>query len=460
MKSNVDAIGGIVDISTHRGKGTTISVKIPLTLAIVSALIVLCGGQRFAIPQTAVRELVRARPGSPQRIEFINGAPVLRLRDRLLPLIAASHLMRLTKDPASEGFVVVAQVGTRQFGILVDAVLHTEEIVVKPMSAKLRHVQMFSGNTILGDGTVVMIIDPNGLSRMIGVLDTEGLRDDIAGLGPSNTATDHETMLVFRNGDGSLKAIPISLVTRLEEVDAQTIETSDGRAMLQYRGRLMPVIPLSSSSPIKSTGTQSLIIVSEGERSMGLAVDTIVDIVAEPLTIEMAGSAREGIAGTAIIRGRATDIIDLASLLPQAHPDWLLSSSPASGTASRQAVLLVDPSAFFRDMLVPVLKATGCKVMTAATGDEALAILAANPEISTAVIDIETMDGMGLKLARQLRQTSSLTGLPIVGLVTFASAALARTTHDLGIDHLVAKFDRKGLIAALTVLDGQTRAAA
>ena len=163
VKTNVDSIGGTVDVASRPGLGTTITIKIPLTLAIISALIVVAGEDRYAIPQIAVRELVRAKAGDDNRIEEINGAPVLRLRGRLLPIVSLPGLMacpgrETARRVDGEGFIVVTQIGERQFGILVDSVFHTEEIVVKLMSSKLRHIPLFSGNPILVDGTVVLIV--------------------------------------------------------------------------------------------------------------------------------------------------------------------------------------------------------------------------------------------------------------------------------------------------------------
>src|SRR6185503_2355021 len=159
VRTNIDQIGG------------TIAIKIPLTLAIVSALIVEAAGDRFAIPQLSVVELVRARANSEHRIERIKDTAVLRLRNKLLPLIHLKKLLKIDDGAASDpenGFIVVTQVGSQTFGIVVDGVFHTEEIVVKPMSTKLRHIDMFSGNTILGDGAVIMIIDPNGIAKALG----------------------------------------------------------------------------------------------------------------------------------------------------------------------------------------------------------------------------------------------------------------------------------------------------
>ncbi len=464
VKSNVDAIGGLIEIATEGGKGTTISVKIPLTLAIVSALIVLTGDQRFAIPQSVVRELVRVKANSDHQIEYINNAPVLRLRDRLLPVISMSSLMALSTEASNEGFIVVTQVGSRQFGIMVDAVFHTEEIVVKPMSAKLRHIQMFSGNTILGDGAVVLIIDPNGISRMVGTVESESGRDQISEGIVAGTAADLVTMLIFKSGSGSFKAIPISVVTRLEDVDASKIEISAGRAMLQYRGRLMPVIPACPEVEIRREGLQPIIIFSDGTLTMGLAVDSIVDIVDEALDIELARTAGQDVVGSAVIRGRATDILDVAHFLPQAHPDWLQGQRIAGPQSTALHLLLMDPSAFFREMLAPVLKAAGFRVTSCGTRQEAEAAMVRHPDISVAVIDIEAGNGEGLGLAGALRRfrgdQHGDPDLTVVGLATFASADLARRAREAGVAQTIARFDRKGLVAALANCDPHLREAA
>ncbi|HKH33994.1 MAG TPA: chemotaxis protein CheA, partial [Beijerinckiaceae bacterium] len=266
VKTNIELIGGTVDIASEPGRGTTFTIKIPLTLAIVAALIVSAEGQRFAIPQVAVLELVRVKPGSDHAIERINGTPVLRLRERLLPFVPISTMLGISgseANAADEGFVVVTQVGRQRFGILVDGVFHTEEIVVKPMCSKLRHIPLFSGNTILGDGAVVLIMDPNGIARMVG--SAAGRELFAAEEAVEQAAADEAetvTLLVFRGGGQSLKAVPLSLVTRLEEIDAATIEWVGGRPLIQYRGRLMPLVPADPAIAIRSEGTQALVVFS------------------------------------------------------------------------------------------------------------------------------------------------------------------------------------------------------
>jgi two-component system, chemotaxis family, sensor kinase CheA len=453
VKSNIDAIGGTVDIATVAGEGTTMTVKIPLTLAIVAALIVSAHDQRFAIPQIAVRELVRVKADSEHQIEFINGAPVLRLRDRLLPVVALSRLMALRDGPTqADGFIVVTQVGSRQFGIMVDGVFHTEEIVVKPMSVKLRALPVFSGNTILGDGAVVLIVDPNGISRMVGAIDGE--REDKLQTAQVSTAGANETvtMLIFKGGGDGYKAIPLSVVTRLEEIEASSIEMSSGRALLQYRGRLMPIVPSARDVEIRRDGAQSMIIFSDGDRAMGLAVDSIIDIVEDRLDIEMASTSELGVIGSAVIRGRATEIVDIAHFLPMAYPDWLSGNRRPQSETAQQHVLLVDPSPFFRDMLGPVLKAAGYRVVMAANAAEASEALARNAQIVAAIVDVETAPEDAFAFIGQIRADNHHAGLPIVALAAFATAALAQQAHAAGIHDVIAKFDRRALVAALAAL--------
>ena len=449
VKTNIELIGGTVDIRSEQGRGTTFTIKIPLTLAIVAALIVSAQDQRFAIPQVAVLELVRVTPQSEHSIERINGTPVLRLRDRLLPIVPLSEVLGLSaRESADEGFVVVTQVGRQRFGILVDGVFHTEEIVVKPMSSKLRHIQLFSGNTILGDGAVVLIIDPNGVARMVGSGEgSNPFQTDDPVEGAAADVDETVTLLVFRGGGETLKAVPLSLVTRLEEIDAHQIEWLGGRPLVQYRGRLMPLVAADESLTIKREGSQALVVFSDGERTMGLAVHEIVDIVDDTLTIELVDD-RSDLVGSAVIRGRATEVVNVAHYLPLAHDDWTRPSAARSATAAR-SVLLVDDSAFFRDMLTPVLKASGYKVHTASGTEEALQILGHGTRIDALVTDIEMPGRDGFALIETLRGQAAFADLPVIALASGLVPDQIARARKLAIRDLVAKFDRSGLLAAL-----------
>ena len=450
VRNNIDQIGGTIDVKSVAGAGLSFTIKIPLTLAIVAALIVEAAGHRFAIPQLSVIELVRARRGSEHRIERIKDTSVLRLRDKLLPLVGLSHLLGLDKDSGdiSGGFIVVTQVGSQTFGIVVDGVFHTEEIVVKPMSSKLRHIAMFSGNTILGDGSVIMIIDPNGVAQAFGSNDASQL--GAAETADSGTASADETstsLLVFRAGSTQPKAVPLSLITRLEEIDAQKIELSNGRHMVQYRGQLMPLITMSENVRVKGEGAQPLLVFSDGSRSMALVVDEIVDIVDDHLHIQV-GSDNAGVLGSAIVRGHATEIIDVGHFLPLAFEDWFRRKEKPSQHRAH-TVLLVDNSPFFLNMLTPVLQAAGYLVTTAGSARDALALLRDGRPFDVVITDIEMPDMNGFQLAESVRADPRTAELPVIALSSVVSAEAIERGRRVGFHDYVAKFDRQGLIAAL-----------
>jgi two-component system chemotaxis sensor kinase CheA len=455
VKTNIDAIGGTVDLRSTAGKGTTFTIKIPLTLAIVSALIVESAGDRFAIPQLSVVELVRAQSNSEHRIERIRETPVLRLRNKLLPLVHLSKLLDIshrdtTKQVSSEddGFIVVTQIGKQTFGVVVDAVFHTEEIVVKPMSTMLRHINMFSGNTILGDGSVIMIVDPNGIAAALGTS------------GASSVADEHETeddkvrddgnllsLLLFRAGSAEPKAVPLSLVTRLEEFSVEKVEHSNGRDLVQYRGALMPLVYFDEYAQKKTEGSLPMLVFSDAGRSMGLVVDEIIDIVEDRLDIQV-GSDRPGILGSAVIKGKATEVIDIGHFLPQAFEDWFRRKEMRAEALTR-TLLFIDDAPFFRNMLGPVLKATGFQVTTCESAVDALRLFDEGRKFDVVVSDIE-MPGMnGFELAEALKRSPRHRHIPILALSAITTPASIERGRQAGFDDYIAKFDRAGLIAAL-----------
>src|SRR5246127_4228148 len=449
VRTNIDQIGGTIDIKSVAGEGSSVTIKIPLTLAIVSALIVEAAVDRFAIPQLSVVELVRARANSEHRIERIKDTAVLRLRNKLLPLMHLKKLLKIDDGSSSDpenGFIRVPQAGSQPFGIVVDGVFHTEEIVVKPMSTKLRHIDMFSGNTILGDGAVIMIIDPNGIAKALGASGNASheISDENAA-SHASAAEQLTSLLVFRAGTSQPKAVPLGLVTRLEEIATDKIELSNGRYMVQYREQLMPLVQMAGVN-VQTTGSQPILVFADDGRSMGLVVDEIIDIVEERLHIEVAGS-QSGILGSAVIKGQATEVIDVGHFLPMAFADWF-SRKEMRPSAASQSVLLVDDSAFFRNMLAPVLKAAGYRVRTAPTAQEGLAALRAQT-FDVVLTDIEMPDMNGFEFAEVIRSDSNLGAMPIIGLSALVSPAAIERGRQAGFHDYVAKFDRPGLIAAL-----------
>src|SRR6267378_3011577 len=461
VRTNIDQIGGTIDIKSVAGEGSSVTIKIPLTLAIVSALIVEAAGDRFAIPQLAVVELVRARANSEHRIERIKDTAVLRLRNKLLPLMHLKKLLKIDDGSSSDpenGFIVVTQVGNQTFGIVVDGVFHTEEIVVQPMSTKLRHIDMFSGNTILGDGAVIMIIDPNGIAKALGAAGSagHGMADENAA---SHALTGEQltSLLVFRAGSTQPKAVPLGLVTRLEEIATDKIELSNGRHMVQYRDQLMPLVQIEGVK-IATSGAQPILVFADDGRSMGLVVDEIIDIVEEKLDIEVAGG-EQGILGSAVIKGQATEVIDVGYFLPMAFADWF-SRKEMRPSASAQSVLLVDDSAFFRNMLAPVLKAAGYRVRVAPNAQEGLLALRSGQSFDVVLTDIEMPDMNGFEFAETIKADQQLSTMPIIALSSMVSPAAIERGRLAGFHDYVAKFDRPGLIAALKEQTAEAKRAA
>ncbi|MBO6892831.1 MAG: chemotaxis protein CheW [Roseibium sp.] len=471
VRNNIELIGGTVDLRSVHGKGSSFIIKIPLTLAIVSTLIVEAGGDRFAIPQLSVVELVRVQTNSEHRIERIKDTPVLRLRNKLLPLVHLSQLLGIYEGEdvekaidADNGFIVVMQVGSQTFGVVVDGVFHTEEIVVKPMSTMLRNLDMFSGNTILGDGSVIMIIDPNGIAGAMASHASssvaESQEDEHEDLqSKAITGQTSISLLLFRAGDPEPKAVPLSLVTRLEEFEVSKIERSNGRDLVQYRGALMPLVYVNDGDSHKSEGTQPMLVFSDSGRSMGLVVDEIVDIVEDRMNIEV-GSERPGVLGSAIVKERATEIIDLGYYLPQAFEDWFMRKEMDIQALTKK-VLFVDDSSFFRNMLTPVLKAAGYDVTTCVGPAQAFELLENGDQFHAIVSDIEMPEINGFEFCESLRRDPRFRNIPVLALSSMVTPASIERGRQAGFDDYVAKFDRPGLIAALKdVFSGEMGAAA
>ena len=472
VRTNIEKIGGQIELRSVEGKGSTFAIKIPLTLAIVSALIVRCGTERFAIPQLSVVELVRISRASNHRIEKINQTPVLRIRDRLLPLVSLTNLLELgTQDlldtfnapvPADgnaaakaiegdedERFIIVAQVGAYSFGIVVSDVYDTEEIVVKPVAPILRDISVYSGNTILGDGSVIMILDPNGIAAATGEITVTNHGEGAGDRVETARGDDRTALLVFRAGSAEPKAVPLALVARLEEIDIKTIEISNGQPVVQYRDKLMPLLAVADDFERRTEGRQPVLVFTDRDRSMGLMVDEILDIVEENLDIQISTTI-DGIIGSAVVAGKATEIVDASHYLTRAFNDWFSRTGDHSVGARAGRILLVDDSPFFRNLMAPLLRAAGYDVITAESADAALGMRAAGEDFDVIVSDIE-MPGMnGFELAREIRSDGSWADTPLVALSSRTAPADLAAGREAGFIDYVAKLDREALLETLS----------
>jgi len=442
VRDNIEAIGGSISLTTRAGKGTRFLMKIPLTLAIAPALIVQAGSHRFALPQHSVVEVVGIGDGSMHEVERVRGCLVLRLREEVLPLTDLKVMLGLSDGPSElegrEFRVVVMRVGIHAFGIMVDAVADVQEVVVKPLSSSLSHLKVFSGHTILGDGSVVLILDPSGIATSLGLVQSS----DYTVVPPTESAaTAKETRLVlFRAGEGAVKAIPLSLIARIETVDSSSLERSDGMFIMQHRGQLMLIAPVAEGA---IAAQHPVLVLGVGGESMGLLVDEIIDIVEDPLDVEIA-SSMPGVIGSARIRDLIVEILDVTHYMRLARPNAF-----ARAFTKRFHILLVDDKPFFLDMLTPVLAAAGYQVTTAESGQDALKHFSQGRTFDAVITDIDMPDMSGYALARTIVSDPRYAQLPILALAAHAAPPIEQAAAASGMRGVVGKFDRAALLRSL-----------
>ena len=351
VKTNIDRVNGTVDLQSYPGKGTTIKIKIPLTLAIVRAVIIQSRGKRFAVPQVNIQELVRLEADRVRTdIESVHGVPVYRMRGRLLPLIYLSEELKLAKkaaDQAEQGEatnIVVLQANDHPFGLVVDEINDSEEIVVKPLSKHLRALKIFAGATIMGDGKVALILDVVGLAQNANLLSEAGdraLAEKTAELAESldQNRAEKQTFLLFAGPDDARMALPLSTVARLEEFRASDVEKSGGEWVIQYRGKILPLIRLDvvleerrsrlrhGNKTVEPDPLQVLVCNNEG-RTIGIIVERILDIVEDRADVK-SPATREGILCAVVINDRVTELIDIPVIQRIAEENRTLSTEHA-----------------------------------------------------------------------------------------------------------------------------------
>ncbi|MFO0388321.1 MAG: chemotaxis protein CheW [Alphaproteobacteria bacterium] len=463
VRTNIEKMGGTIELFSEQGKGSKFSIKIPLTLAIVSVLIVEACGEKFAIPQINITELVQAAPDKEHKVESINGAPVLRLREKLLPLGSLGNILELQEEGTDwtkkQAFIAVCRVGGYDFGIIIDRVHDMEEIVVKPVSEALKSLTIYSGNTILGDGSVIMILDPNGLAKQIGDTKFAGQQnaDDTVS---SNMKKDAKIGFLLANaGKGAPKAVPLELVLRLEEIDAKTIEIAGDAPVVQYRGELMRLLTLEPGLTVPREGTIEVIVFQYDKTTVGLVVDSIIDITHAEFNLSVP-SREKNYMGSMIIDQQAVDIVDVGSLLSD-----IVGIVDMSAVNMQQVknshVLLVEDSPFFRNLTQPFLTAVGYRVTTANNGAEALQLLKENPsKFQLIVTDIEMPVMDGYEFAKVCKTQAVISNIPMIAYTSKLSDDVRKKCHERGIIDCVVKTDREGLLASVSKFNGSLREAA
>ncbi len=342
VKNNIAMINGAIDVQSQVGRGTTIKVKIPLTLAIIPALMVRCAGDRYAIPQASLVELVRLNGAEAhKKIETIYGAALYRLRGNLLPLVYLRRELLLEEETASDGpekddqhavDIVVLQADERQFGLVVDGVNDTEEIVVKPLGKQLKDLSVFAGATIMGDGKVALILDVMGLAQRAHVVSEQRAAGQVEAAAPAQgQGRKSQALLLLESAAGERLVLPLSRVARLEKIPRAQVEQAGHREVVQYWGQIMPLIdiaqtlagqwalPTHGNGGAAETGSLDVVVYTDGEHYVGLVIDRILDIVEDTFTIQALRN-RDGVSGTVVVQGQVAELLDLDKLIQIADP--------------------------------------------------------------------------------------------------------------------------------------------
>jgi two-component system, chemotaxis family, sensor kinase CheA len=459
VKSHIGKIGGVIDVFSRRGEGTTVKIRIPLTLAIIPGLIITTGGERFVIPQASLLELIRLEPDQPgKHIEYVHGAPVYRWRGSLLPIAYLNQVLGLkAADHAEAVSLVVLHTEDRHFGLVVDSINDTQEIVVKPLSKQLKGLKLYAGATIMGDGRVALILDVLGIGRQSGVL-AEFLEDHArtSGQPKGPLQVEQQLLLLFRAGSFARLAVPLSLVTRLEEFPRSAIEHAGGAQVVQYRNRILPLVSLrmvlepNAADQDRPADPLEVVVFNDGESSVGMVVDQILDVTEEAVTVRQE-SDRNGLLGSAVVGKQVTDFLDLSAVIRATGEYWHQS---AGGRAGRQKILVADASAFSRSLVRSGLDMADYVVLEAANLDEAIAKLKQQPvDVVLAALDLPP--GGCSALLAGMRSRPEWERIPVLALAESAEQLQGAAARTEGFQDCQPKFDRALVLESVARLVSQ-----
>ena len=472
VKTNLDTLGGLVDIDSKPGKGTTIHIKLPLTLAIIPSLLVSDGNGRYAIPQVNVVELMRIPPSRiAEKIERVGDARVVRLRDELLPLVSLSGMLGLDDPEAvyrqsnvpecpGEGDgrglnVVVVFTGIFKYGIVVDKLHDTEEIVVKPLGRHLRDCRGYAGATILGDGRVALILDVTDLAAKADLATLSGsARESEPAEAALGRDEERQTLLLFRNAEQSRLAVPLELVERIEKIRCEDIEIAGGRRVIRFYDYSMPLFDVGEVAQVPpfQPGTHALVIVFfVAGLDVGLLAVPPIDTVTAAFRVDETALRQPGISGSAVINGKTTLIVDVIGIVEALHPEWFsVERQVPSRTPESKTIILAEDSKFFRNQIKCAIQDAGYNVLEAEDGLVAWDLLQKNPDlVSCVVTDLEMPNLDGFGFARRIKSDDRFSHLPVVAVSSLAGKDDIKKATDSGVDQYQIKLDRKKLIQCL-----------
>ena len=482
VKTNLDRLGGQIEIRSITGQGSLFRIKLPLTLAIIPSLIVSVRKERFAIPQTNIEELLRLRSGQiKDRIQMVGDSEVLLLRDRMLPLVRFQKVMGSADLASGEPVsgtdnsiagdtmeIAVVTTGTMTFALAVDSFHDTEEVVVKPLGRRLKHLREYSGATILGDGKVALILDMAGLAEKVkasAVARKIQSAEQVVQKGETDDTDNRESLLIFHNGPKEPCALPLEVIDRIERITDEQIETLNKKRTMKYRGGSLTLVALSDAMPVASLddAKEKIVLVSVVDgRDVGLLASMPVDVLETRLAMDTRTHRQNGVAGSAILQDKTTLVIDLQELVRTCHPDWSASNghtsevvldSPVSTktvTDPSVAILLAEDSDFFRKKVKNILEEGGYQVLEAPDGEAAWNTLIDNLDfINLVVTDIEMPRLNGLDLTRRIRKDQRTCDLPVIAVSSLAGDDDFAAGLSAGVTEYQIKLDREKLLASV-----------
>ncbi len=499
VKSNLDRLGGQVDIDTEKDKGTSIRIKLPLTLAIIPSLLISVRQEKFAIPQINVDELIQIPAQQvPEKIEMVGDAQVLILRGELIPLVGLAELMDLDRihagkksrvlldapsqdseagQASSQGDsgeqksmvqeskqtisgqehvdIVVVHSGAFKYGLVVDELHDSVEIVVKPLGRHLKGCEGYAGATIMGDGNVALILDVVGLARLAelsSMAGTEKAKEVAREEGEKKT--DMHSLFLFNNGPKEHCAVPLDLVARVEQIRAEDIEVTGGKKVVQYRGGVLPVFALHEAANVEHLqleGDLIVIVFYMAGHEIGLLASPPVDAVEIEVSIDDFTLRQTGISGSAIINGYTTLIVDIYELMETLNPHWFANREVAtSAEMGGSKILLVEDSDFFRNQVKKFIQDEGYQVIAAEDGEVAWQYLQDHPhEVQLVVTDLEMPNMDGFELTEQIKGDARFAHLPVLALTSLAGEEDVAKGKQVGIDDYQIKLDKEKLLQSI-----------
>ena len=514
VKTNLDQLGGSIEIESEVGKGTTISVKLPLTLAIIPCQIVVTGGERYAIPQVNLEELLRIPAAKvKERIERVGNAEVVRLRGNLLPLIRLSDVLDIPRtyydpineevkpdrrenladrrskaspllrnqetaveneqanssvtfqregsdrrqNPASALNIVVVSTGAMKYGLIVDRLQDSEEIVIKPLGRHLQQCKGYAGATIMGDGRIALILDVNNLSQMAGLMSLDGTEraGEVAEAAKDAIikAKDKQALLTFSSSPDEQFAVPLNQVERVEKIKRSDIEEVGGRRVMQYRGGSLPLVSIDEVAmvqPLADRDDLLVLVFNLAGKDIGLLAICPIDAIEVAADVDDMTLKQTGIMGSSIIGGHTTMLVDIFEIVQTINPEWFADHALSETVVDEDeipTILIVEDSNFFRNQVRNYMTEAGFNVLEGEDGVEALEVLEEHvDDITMVVTDIEMPNMDGFQLTEKIRQNPEFSHLPVIALTTLAGDEDVARGKAVGIDEYHIKLDKERLM--------------